>query len=112
MGYTDKKFERRTHYPWWGYVKAIVRQYPDRCRSMAWQGTVSQREKEAVAAAVEYTSQMDDGQNRLKLIRLLHWDKTHTLEGAALDVSVSRRTAAYWQREFFETVARNRGLLG
>lgn len=65
----------------------------------------------AVDGAVEATEHIENGLARLKVIRMVHWDKTHTLEGAALEIPCSRRAAAYWQREFFEEVARNRGLL-
>lgn len=99
----------KEHYPWWGYIKAIVRAYPDRAASSL--SGVAKREYEAVQAAVEATERIEGGQNRLMVIRLVYWDRTHTMEGAALMVPCSERTAKYWQRKFFETVARNRGLL-
>lgn len=99
----------KQHYPWWGYIKAIVRAYPDRVGSSL--SGVEKREYEAVQAAVEVTERMEGGESRLKVIRLVHWDKTHTLEGAALTVPCSERAATYWQRKFFEMVAKNRDLL-
>ena len=99
----------KTHYPWWGYIKAIIRAYP------GWVGIdlsgVAKREFEAVQAAVEATERMEGGLDRLKVIRLVHWDRTHQLPGAALVVPCSERTAVYWQRNFFEMVARYRDLL-
>lgn len=100
----------KQHYPWWGYVRYIVRKYPE-YKAKQEIGNVGQQEEAAVEDAIVSTEKMTDGCIRLKLIRLMHWDKTHTLEGAAITIPCSRRTAAYWQREFFETVARNRGLL-
>lgn len=99
----------KLHYPWWGYIKAIIREYPDRMGKDL--SGVAKREYEAVQAAIEATERMDDGETRLKVIRLVHFEGTYTLEGAALSVPCSERTAAYWQRKFFEMVARNRGLL-
>lgn len=100
------------HYPWWGYVRYMVRQYS--VWSNMLRAEMSNAELNgwcAVKRTVDSTERMEDGADRLKIIRMVHWDRTHTLEGAALSIPCSRRTAAYWQREFFEEVARNRGLL-
>lgn len=99
----------KQHYPWWGYIKAIIRAYPSRM-GIDLSG-IAKREFEAVQAAVEATERMDGGQSRLKVIRLVHWDRTHQMEGAALAIPCDRATAARWQRRFFEEVARNRDLL-
>lgn len=99
----------KNHYTWWGYIKAIVRAHPGRVGTDL--SGVARREYEAVQAAVEATERMEGGEARLKAIRLVHWDRTHTLEGAALMTPCSERTAARWQRRFFEEVARNRDLL-
>lgn len=100
---------KKQHYKWWGYIKEIVREYP-KSRSSELSG-VELREHEAVKKAVDETMKTDGGANRLKVINMVHWDRTRTLGGAALAVSCSDRTAAYWQREFFELVARNCNLL-
>ena len=97
------------HYPWWGYIKAIVRAYPGQ-RSSELSG-VALRELEAVRKAVDATMMMDGGANRLKVISMVHWERTWTLERAALEVPCGYATAARWQRKFFEEVARNRDLL-
>lgn len=99
----------KRHYPWWGYVKSIVRDYAT--QRMGDLTGVAVENYAAVLEAVNVTERMTDGENRLKLIQMLHWDRTHTLEGAAIAIPCSRSTAAYWQRKFFEMVARNRGLL-
>lgn len=100
------------NYPWWGYVRYIVRQYPVWSESQGEEMPDSERAGwAAVDGAVETTEHMENSLERLKVIRMVHWDRTHTLEGAALSIPCSRRTVAYWQREFFEEVARNRGLL-
>lgn len=99
----------KLHYPWWGYIKAIIREYPDRMGKDL--SGVAKREYEAVQAAIDATERMNGGEARLRVIRLVHWDGTRTLEGAALMVPCSRRWAAKWQRDFFEEVARSFGLL-
>lgn len=99
----------KQHYKWWGYIKAIVQEYP-RERPSELSG-VELREHEAVKKAVDETLKMDGGANRLKVISMVHWGRTRTLEGAALAIPCDRATAARWQRRFFEEVARNRDLL-
>lgn len=101
----------KSHYDWWKYVKGIVMAYPGR-QGVELSG-VAVREQEAVRAAIEATERTKSGTSRLDVIRMLHWNKprTLTLEGAALAIPCARSTAAQWQKEFFEEVARNRGLI-
>lgn len=103
------KNKSKQHYSWWGYIKEIIREYPEAFALPA--SGVAAREVDAVSNAVYATERMDCGEARLKVIRMVHWDRTHTLAGAALEIPCSERTAARWQRNFFEEVARNRGLL-
>lgn len=99
----------KPRYSWWGYVKAIIRHYdPDREQEL---NRVSLLENIAVRKAVNETRAMQDGEERLKLIRLVFWDKTHTLDGAAMAVNCSDRTARRWHTDFIKCVARNYGLL-
>ena len=99
----------KPRYSWWGYVKAIIRRYdPDREQELH---GVALLENNAVRKAVSETRSMQDGEERLKFIRLVFWDKTHTLEGAAMAVNCSDRTARRWHTDFIKCVARNYGLL-
>ena len=72
---------------------------------------INQKEHDAVRRAIAETRRYKDGQDRLAIIRLVFWDKSHTLSGAALAVSCSWRTAAEWHRQFIRLVANNFGLL-
>lgn len=99
-------------YPWWGYVKYIIRQYPVWGEAVGEEMSNSERAGWAsVDGAVEITEHMENSLARLKVIRMVHWDRTHTLDGAAMETHCGRATAARWQRDFFEEVAKNRGLL-
>lgn len=99
----------KPRYSWWGYIKAVIRRYPS-LRDTGVSG-VALREKEAVRAAVEATEQLDSGADRLLVVDLVFWSRTHTLEGAAMQVHVSLRTAQEYHRQFIRLVARNIGLL-
>lgn len=131
----------KPRYDWWPYVKGMIRRYPLLRQEYAdlhnaslvadYSGmprgggggraleslairelpSTQQREYEAVRQAVETTAQYRNGQERLKVVRLVLWDRSHTLEGAALAVPCSWRTAAGWHGEFIRLVASNYGLM-
>lgn len=88
----------KPRYGWWGYVKDMIRRYPD---------DVNQNEKDAVDAAIAVTERMPNGQARLKVIDLVLWSETHRIPGAALEVPCSERTAWRWQSTFIKDTARN-----
>ena len=66
---------------------------------------INRREMEAVRQAIAETQAMDTGQERLQMIRCVFWDKTHTLEGAAMKLHLSYATARRWHGEFIKKVA-------
>ena len=87
----------KPRYPWWSYVKAVVRRYPDN----------SEKERAAVAATIEEYSKRPD---MLQLIDLVYWRKLYTLPGAAAACAISYATARLWHREFMYCVAKHLGL--
>lgn len=131
----------RSRYIWWSYVKGMIRRYPELKRAyedlhnqpvtqsysgMPGGGGVGrgleraairelprtkQREYEAVRRAVETTKRYRNGDERLKVIRLVLWDRSHTLEGAARSVPCGIATAKRWHGTFILQVAKNYGLL-
>ena len=70
-----------------------------------------QREYEAVRESLAYAAEKPDGALRLKLVKLVYWDKTHKLYAAAWEVGVSERTARRWNRDILYRVAVNFGLV-
>lgn len=132
----------KTRYRWWGYVKNIIRAYPQYAEELADMKTqkitaaysitprgssgasrtverlafrelpeTEQREFEAVQRAVNETLRMKDGAERINLITLVFWKRTHTLHGAATACCISYGTAKKWHNRFIETVAALYGLL-
>lgn len=63
-----------------------------------------QRALDAVASAISTTLRYRNGHERLQLISLVYWQRTHTLDGAALRLSVSPGTAKAWHSGFVELV--------
>ena len=68
------------------------------------------REYEAVAQAIEETERYHNGLDRLAVIDMVLWKRSHTLEGAALMIPCSSATACRWHGEFIKLVAQNRGI--
>lgn len=88
--------------PWWGYAKSMIRRYHT--------GNLTDRERAAVAAAVEATGGLPDGEMRLKLIDSVFWAQTHTLVGAALELNICDRVARKWHGQFIRKTGVNYGL--
>lgn len=63
----------------------------------------------AVDAAVDVTKSRKDGDERMKLIKTVYWDKTRTLYGAALNIPISERQAQRWNTEFLEIISKKMG---
>ena len=128
-------------YPWWSYVKAMIREYPELREKYAdlhrqsvtanysgmprsggaARGTeeiairelpsTKQREYEAVRRAILQTERYRNGWQRLAVIRMVLWERAYTLEGAAAQVPCGVATAWRWHGEFVRLVAENFGLL-
>ena len=94
----------KPRYGWGPYAKWMIRSYKGG-------GLMTKDERAAVEAAVKETEQLADGGERLRLIDLVLWKRTHTLQGAALACYVSERTAQEWHRQFIRLVGQKRGLL-
>ena len=73
--------------------------------------STKQREYEAVRRAIETTERYRNGRDRLRVIDMVLWKRSHTLEGAALAVPCSTRHAKEWHGAFIRMVAGNFGLL-
>lgn len=131
----------KPRYGWWSYAKYMIRQYPkrkstydalhDTCITAKIDGIphaagisnptanaalkemppVQQREFEAVREAVKTTLKQRNGAERIKVIRLVFWEKTHQLVGAAQAVHFSESVIKDWHGEFIRLVAKNFGLL-
>lgn len=128
-------------YDWWPYVKGMTRRYPQlmqqykdlretrvtaRLDGMPGGNRLSRpveeaalrtlprihmKELTAVHSAVCRTRQLPRGEVRIRLIRMIYWDRSHTLAGAALRLEISEVTAKRWHGEFLREVGRAFGLL-
>lgn len=84
-------------------MKEVIRKYP--------QGLVTEMEKKAVSEAIYSTETMPNGYERLKIVDLTFWKKSHTLQGAANEIPCDYWTARKWRADFIELTAEKFGLL-
>lgn len=63
-----------------------------------------QRELDAVRRAISTTGRYRNAKDRLKVIDLVYWRQTHTLQGAAQLCHYSWETAQEWNAAFIELV--------
>ena len=131
----------RPRYKWWGYVKNMIRAYPGLKKeydnlheqsvtpnlsgmpggSAVSRGTenialkelpkAKQMEYDAVRKAIAVTEKMKNGSDRLKIINLVFWKNSHTLQGAAMAIPVSYETAVEYHRDFIMVAAYFRELV-
>ena len=59
-----------------------------------------QRRLDAVAQALAISEHLTSGLSRVKLIELVYFRRSHTVEGAALQIPCSVQTAKIWNSDF------------
>lgn len=92
-------------------MQAIIKRYPDSQMIFDRLGKIQQREVMAVSEAIKRTADMEDGMERLRLVKAVYWSKHRkTMSGIALDLYISRATAFRWNSEFILNVAECFGL--
>jgi hypothetical protein len=64
----------------------------------------------AVEKTIRDTMRYPNGADRVKLIEMVFFKRTHTLHGAAMALFVSYGTAKNWHNKFIERTAENFGL--
>lgn len=131
----------KPRYDWWPYAKGMIRRYPalkqeydalhEQSITARYSGMPSgggdgrtlertairelpktkQREFEAVKAAIARTSQLPNGKDRMQVVDLVLWKRSHTVEGAALAVPCAVSTAKAYHGDFIRAVAAEYGLL-
>jgi len=140
-GRGDRVSKHRERYAWWGYIKNIIRRYPqlraEHEAALSPSATAdysgdphgsgisrpveqaviraasagTYEEFAAVDRAIRAAQALPNGAETLRLIDLLFWRQTHTLHGAASVVHVSTMTARRRVANFIVAVAAERGLI-
>lgn len=127
----------RPKHGWWSYMQTMIYKFPDRARALNDIQSVQitakynsepkgggvarttenialrqlrpedQLEYDAVRRALDVVQMKMDGPQRLKIIQMVYWEKSHNLETAAEVVGCSYTTARRWHGEFIKSVAQN-----
>ena len=84
-------------YDWWGYAKSMIKRYPDKN---------TENERQAVDRAIAQTKEMENGSDRMAVVRMVLIKKTHTIAGAALQIHCCERNAQQWHADFIRLVAK------
>ena len=93
----------KPRYSWWGYIKSVIRKYPTHCRNNNL-SDIAKNEKMAVNAVIESAKRMYDGYDRLDLISMIYWKKTHNLHEAAECMCLPYEQAKRYHDKFLQKV--------
>ena len=131
----------KPRYRWWGYIRNVIRAYPELKKEYesihqqsvtanmsgmpaggsASRGTeniairelprVKQKEYDAVKSSIDQTLLLPNGLLRIRIIELVYWKRTHTVEGAAMKAGYSVDRGKQIHGDFVRLVAKNYGLI-
>ena len=87
----------KPRYSWYGFVKNIIRKYPDKNLP---------HENAAVDAAIVNTMHLNNGETRMKLVQMVLFDHSFTLDHAAQILFLSERTAQRYHADFIREVGK------
>lgn len=94
---------------WYRYIQRTLKMYPNKLhRKDTIQSVIAEV---GIRRALEETSKLPDGKDRVLFIKLYYIMGTHTLEGAAYAVHISERTAVRWSKAFIMCCAKHMGFL-
>lgn len=94
------------------YLHEILRDYPEIKRKPADKRTAQELRRAAVVSEMlDDLRRMTDGQHRQRLVKLVYFDRSHTVYGAAMVIGISRRQAERWNAKMVENLAGKIGLI-
>ena len=131
----------KPRYNWWPFALNMIRDYPARneeykdlhqqritanLSGMPGAGSVSrtvenvaarqlprqeQREYDAVAKAIKLAQQRENGSLQIEVVKLTLWKNSHSIDGAAMKLHLSPRTAKRYRWDFIMLVGYTYGFL-
>lgn len=91
------------------YIREILQSYPE-IKNKQIKTAQEQRRVDIVGQALESIGKMKYSNSKLQIIKMVYFDRSHTLYGAALQIPVSERTAQRWNTEVMELIAEKMNL--
>lgn len=61
---------------------------------------------DAVDEAIRQTMEKPSGNDIMRLVQKVHFDRTHTIAGAAMEIPISENQAGRWHGDFVRLVAK------
>lgn len=93
-------YKRYKHY-WYPHIVTLLKLYPDELEDTP----KGNEAKMAIQQALNRTLHERDGEDKIKAIKMIYFDKIYTIDGTAQKLYVSRRTLDYWKSDFINKVA-------
>ena len=72
---------------------------------------INLREMDAVQHAIADTRTLKNSKERMQMIRMVFWEKSYTVSGAATKLGYSERIVVQWHGDFIRLTAHHFGLL-
>jgi len=96
----------KPRYYWYSNVQRTLRAYPKGLAEESQQNILARNARQE---ALTETANTPDGALKVKLIEILYFKNTYTIEGAARILHISFRTATRWNVKFIYKVAEKLG---
>lgn len=94
---------------WWGYVRRILNDYPELLANEEQLNGNDRRELDAVVRAMGRAECFSCGEQQIRIVKRVFFNKTHTLVGAAVEENISYATARRRQNSFIRLVGKEMG---
>lgn len=95
----------RSRNDWYGSVKGVIMRYYHRKRETEIQIRICDN----IDNVLRETEQMEHGQDRIKAVNMILLNKTHTIDGVAIELHYGRRTIQRWISDFVKEVGKRSG---
>ena len=92
------------------YIREILQSYPE-IKNKQIKTEQEEGRVKVVETALETVAKMKYANSRLKIIKMVYFDRSHTLCGAALQIPVSERMAFKWNSELMDIISEEMHLL-
>jgi len=99
----------RPCYYWFTFLQRTLERFPDKLvQDDTYQSNLA---LVAIRKTIEEIRCGRDGEDKVKLIEMVYFKKSHSVDGASLVLHVSERTAHRWNSEFIYALGMRMGFL-
>ncbi len=102
----SRKNMSRPKYYWYSMVKKMVMKYPQIKEENSIQTSIYVM---AIEKSLEETGRLQNGEERVKAIRKIYFERKKTYAGVAQEMNYSERTIRNWTSSFINLCGKNAG---